>query len=366
MEKVYEQLKSLTAVAAPSGFEDPLIGRVKRCLEQYADEVTVDRVGNVTALFKGMDPGGPELLVFAHLDEVGLMVSKVEESGFLRFERIGGVPEKTLPGQFVDVFSVYGDSSYPGVIGAYAHHLTPDEAKRTVPSREQMYIDIGMSSREEVLAAGINAGSPVTYRANLTRLGKYRVAGKALDNRIGIYLLLQAAEYLHDHRPAVTAYLVASVQEEFNIRGLLPVFQKLQPAAAICLDITPACDTPDLKMKYDIALGKGPAVTQMNFHGRGTLGGLIPNPSLRRFLERIAEEMQLPYQREVIIGVITDDAFTQLAGDEGAAMAHLSVPLRYTHAPIETADLRDIQWCASLINKAISRFDGSLDLRRGC
>ena len=213
MEKVYEQLKSLTAVAAPSGFEDPLIGRVKRCLEQYADEVTVDRVGNVTALFKGMDPGGPELLVFAHLDEVGLMVSKVEESGFLRFERIGGVPEKTLPGQFVDVFSVYGDSSYPGVIGAYAHHLTPDEAKRTVPSREQMYIDIGMSSREEVLAAGINAGSPVTYRANLTRLGKYRVAGKALDNRIGIYLLLQAAEYLHDHRPAVTAYLVASVQK---------------------------------------------------------------------------------------------------------------------------------------------------------
>jgi putative aminopeptidase FrvX len=366
VEKICEQLKSLTAVAALSGFEDLLIGEVRRRLAQHADAVVVDRIGNVTATFNGKDAREPKLLVFAHIDEVGLMVSKIEQSGFLRFERVGGVPEKTLPGQFVEVFSADGSNSCTGIIGAYAHHLTPDEAKRTVPSREQMYIDLGMSSRHEVLAAGINVGSPVTYRANFTRLGKNRVTGKALDNRIGLYLLLQAAQYLQDHRPAATVYLVASVQEEFNIRGLLPVFQKLQPEAAICLDITPACDTPDLQMKYDIALGEGPAVTQMNFHGRGTLGGLIPNPGLRRFLELTAEELQLPYQREVIIGVITDDAFTQLAGTEGTAMAHLSVPIRYSHAPIETADLRDIRWCAVLLNEAVTRFSSSLDLRRGC
>ena len=117
---------------------------------------------------------------------------------------------------------------------------------------------------------------------------------------------------------------MASTQEEFNIRGVLPVFYKLEPDAAICVDITIACDTPDLNFKYDMSLGKGPAVTQMNFHGRGTLAGIIPNPPLRLFMEKTLDDLKIPWQRDIVLGVITDDAFTVVAGTQGTAMAHLS------------------------------------------
>jgi len=180
-----------------------------------------------------------------------------------------------------------------------------------------------------------------------------------------VLLLLKLAEHLKEKPPKATIYLVASVQEEFNIRGNMPVFTRLEPNAAICLDITSACDTPDLNMRYDIALGKGPAVLQMNFHGRGELAGLIPHPKLRLFIERTLEELKMPYQRQTIIGEVTDDAFTLVLGKFGVAMAHISIPMRYSHSPIETSDLRDIEAGIRLVQEIAGRFDHTLDLRRG-
>lgn len=365
MATIADELKILTGIPALSGFEDRLIAEVKMRLLKYTDKVEIDRLGNVTATFRGKIETEPTMLVFAHLDEVGLMVSKVEKDGFLRFERIGGFPEKTLPGQFVDVFTINGESKLTGLVGAYSHHLTPPETKMKVPAHSEMYIDLGLSSADEVYARGINIGSPVTYTPNFRQISEHRVTSKTLDNRIGIYLLYKLAEFLQANPPAGTVYLVASVQEEFNIRGVLPAFERLQPNASICVDITPACDTPDLKMRYNMALGGGPAITQMNFHGRGTLGGIIPNPKLRRYMELTAEGLNMVYQREVVLGVITDDAFSQLAGKQGTAMAHLSIPIRYSHAPIETADLRDIENGSRLLNAIVSSFNNELRLERG-
>lgn len=364
-DSIAEELRYFSAIPALSGMEDRMIAEMVRRFEPLADSLDVDNLGNVTATFEGTGEDEPRLLVFAHIDEVGLIVTKVEANGFLRFDRIGGVPEKTLPGQFVDVHKIDGSRSYAGVIGTWAHHLTPPDQRFVVPTTDKMYIDIGAVTAEEVLAKGINIGSAVTYQPNFQRIGDYRVAGKTLDNRIGVVMLCALAKHLHGHRPKGTVYLVASVQEEFNIRGIMPVFTRLEPDAAICLDITSACDTPDLNMRYDVSLGKGPAVLQMNFHGRGTLAGLIPHPKLRMFIERTIEEMNLPYQRQTIIGEITDDAFTLVLGKRGIAMGHLSIPMRYSHSPIESTDLRDIEAGIRIIQEVVDRFDRTLDLRRG-
>ena len=365
MKSIVEELEYLTSIPALSGMEDNMIREMVSRLEPLADEVEVDRIGNITATFTGKDENEPSMLVFAHIDELGLMISKIEKNGYLRFDRIGGVPEKTLMGQFMDVHTIDGKDTVTGFIGTYAHHLTPAEAKRTVPTHDKMYIDIGAELDEEVIAQGINIGSAVTYHHQFHQTGKHHITGKTLDNRIGCLMLIALAEHLKENKPAGSVYIVASVQEEFNIRGVLPAFTRLEPDASICVDITPACDTPDLNFKYNMSLGKGPAVTQMNFHGRGTLAGIIPNPKLRLFIENTLDEMGIPWQRDIVLGVITDDAFTLMAGTQGTAMAHFSIPMRYSHSPIETSDIRDIEAGIKALNTFVSKFDHKLDLRRG-
>lgn len=365
MKSIVEEMKHLTSIPALSGLEDEMIAEAVKRFEPLADDVTVDKIGNVTATFSGQDKKNPSMLIFAHVDEVGLMVSKITSDGFLRFNRIGGVPEKTLMGQFVDVHPVNGGDPVTGFVGTYAHHLTPPEWKRTVPDHEKMYIDLGFSSTEEVLATGVDIGSAITYRHNFTFLGKNRITSKTLDNRIGILLLIALAEHLHEHQPQGDVYLVASVQEEFNIRGVMPAFYRLEPDASICIDITPACDPPDLKGKYEISLGKGPSIMQMNFHGRGTLGGLIPNPKLRMYMEDTLRKEKIPFQREIILGEITDDAFTVMAGTQGTAMGHFSIPMRYSHSPIETSDIGDIELGIKGIKAIVDNFNAEIDLGRG-
>jgi len=365
MKSIIEELEYLTSIPALSGMEDRMIKEMVNRFKPLADKVEIDRLGNVTATFFGNLNNEPSLLVFAHVDELGLMVRKIEKNGYIRFDRIGGVPEKTLMGQFMDIHTIDGKNMVTGIVGTYAHHFTPPEAKLTVPSNKDMYIDIGVDSSSEVLDKGINIGSGITYHPDFKQISDHRVSGKTLDNRIGCLMLIALAEHLKKNKPAGNVYVVASVQEEFNIRGVMPVFYLLEPDASICVDITPACDTPDLNFTYEMSLGKGPAVTQMNFHGRGTLAGIIPNPHLRMFMENILDEMNIPWQRDMSLGVITDDAFTIMAGTKGVAMAHFAIPMRYSHSPIETADIRDIKAGIQVLNKIVSRFDHSLDLRRG-
>jgi len=365
MKDIFTELKNLTSIPALSGLEDKMIKEMVDRFKPLADSVEVDRIGNVTAAFKGKSDKEPSMLVFAHVDELGLMVRKVEKDGFLRFDRIGGVPEKTLMGQFMDVHTVDGDKSYKGVIGTYSHHYTPSDAKRTVPTHKQMYIDIGAYNDEEVIAKGINVGSAVTYSRELQRVGEHMISGKTLDNRIGCLMLIALAEFLKENPPAGNVYVVASVQEEFNIRGVMPAFTRLEPDASLCLDICPASDTPDLNHTYDISLGKGPAITYMNFHGRGTLAGIIPSPPLRKYMETILDQLGMPWQRDMALGVITDDAFTLMSGTQGVSMAHFAVPMRYSHASIEMSDLRDIELGIKALKAFVGNFNGKVDLSRG-
>lgn len=365
MKTMLEELRALAAIPAISGQEDRMIADIKGRLADSGAELYVDRIGNLTATFKGRAGSGKSLLIFAHMDEIGLIVRAIEPDGFLRVERVGGVPEKTLLGTFVDVHTLDNTKSYTGFFGCYSHHITPPEKKLAVPSIREMYIDLGIDSREEVLALGIEVGSTVTYTPTYHESGKHHLTAKALDNRMGIYILLRVAEHLREHPPQATVHLCFSVQEEFNVRGCLPVFERLRPDAAICLDITPAYDTPELRGAGEIFLGRGPAALYFNFHGRGTLGGLIPSPKFTAFIRETARRENIPCQNDVVLGVITDDSFTQLSGTEGVAMAHISVPMRYTHSPVETIDLRDLEHAARLNCAVASDFSDALDLTRG-
>lgn len=357
------KLQKLTEISAISGHEDRLIAYVVKEIGALGIEAHVDRLGNVSATFTGTEEDG-SIAYFAHMDELGLIVKRIEEDGFLRVERIGGVPEKVLLSAMVDVHTVDDAKSYRGIVGTCSHHLTPPDQKLAVTPVGNLYIDLGLGSKSEVLERGIDIGSMVTYAPNFTAIGD-RIVSKALDDRMGVYALLALGKYLKEHPPKATVHLIFSVQEEFNVRACLPAFERLMPDAAICIDISPACDTPELKGRYDMALGKGVAIMYMNFHGRGTLGGLLASPKLNQFIEQTAKQEKIALQREVVIGVITDDAFTQLAGTEGIAMGHLSIPLRYTHSPAEMADWKDITACIRLMCATASGFSSAIDLRRG-
>lgn len=360
-----KELEHLTSIPAISGMEDKMVTEMVSRFKKWTEDVVVDHLGNVSATIKGQDPNEPSMLVFAHMDEVGLMVTKVEDDGFLRFDRIGGVPEKTLRGQYVHVHPLDGSDPIIGFVGTHAHHLTPSDVKYVVPTTDKMYIDIGMESKQEVIEAGINTGSAVTYCPNFKEIGENHVTCKSMDNRVGLLLLIALGEHLSKNPPKGNVFLVASVQEEFSIRGVMPVFNRLKPTASINLEITSACDTPDLNMKYDIRLGGGPAVLQMNFHGRGTLAGLIPHPNFRRYMEKTIKDLGLPLQRQTIIGEITEDAFMVTTGDYGVVFGHLSIPMRHSHSPIETCDKRDIEAGMRALIAMVDGFDSSLNLERG-
>lgn len=364
MKKIFNELKEITGLPGISGHEDRVIQYLYEKLQKYTDEIIVDYSGNLTATFRGTKSEQKHLLIFGHMDEVGLMVRKITEEGYLLFERMGGVSEKTLRSQLVDVFSIDGNKSYSGVVGTKSHHFTQDDEKLTVPNKFQMYIDMGASSKQEVLNMGVNIGSVITYKPNFTQIGNNRIASKALDNRVACYMLLKVAEYLSETPPKINVSLGFSVQEEFNLRGSLPMIHRLMPNMVISLDCAVACDTPDLNMLYDISLGKGPVISQMNTYGKGPTGGLIPTPKFRAYIEEIAKTNDIKFQREVVTGVLSDASFVQMKGEFGIIVAHIGFPIRYSHSPIEVADINDITQCIKLLNLITKNLDEKTEFNR--
>ena len=357
-------LKELCDTPAVCGHEDRLIKFVKDYCKKGADDVHVDALGNVTVTYKGTDKKAGSIAFFGHLDEIGMIVKKVENDGFLRVERVGGVPERALVSLNVNVHTLDDKKYYPGVFGTVSHHITPADKKYQVASTNELYIDMGYHSKEEVLKLGIDVGSMVTYAANFQQLNDF-VYSKSLDDRMAVYNCLELADFLAKNRQKATVYVIFTVQEEFNIRSCTPTFERLQPDCAICIDITPSCDTPETKGRYDVKAGDGPAIMYMNFHGRGTLGGLLCNPKLNVWMNKIAKEAKIPTQKEVIIGVITDDAFTQHTGTEGIPMSHISIPLRYTHCPYEAASISDIELTSKFCIEIAKNYTKKVDLSRG-
>jgi putative aminopeptidase len=354
-------LSDLMLTPGLSGHE----GRVRRRLAEELTELDLpcetDRLGNLVATIEG-DEDAPSVMLFAHMDQLGLVVRRIEPNGLVRVERLGGVPEKALPSQEV-LFCLRGGDDVPGIVASKSHHATsPDEKFRVLPYGE-LFLDTGFASAAEVLAAGIDIGTPVVYAPRVVELAGDRVAGTAIDDRAGCAVMIEVARGLLARADRPTVHLVFSVQEEFNLRGAVTAARALQPDIAIQLDLMLATDTPDMAARGDLRLGGGPAMSLYSFHGRGTLNGTIPHPALVTLFEETAKRESIPLQRSAQIGILTDSAYVQLTG-KGVAVIDLGFPCRYTHSSLEVCDLSDLEALARLLIAALGEIDPGFNLDR--
>jgi putative aminopeptidase FrvX len=358
-----ERLEKYCLTPAMAGFEDEMIKKLKADLAPYVDEIRVDVLGNVITTIKSDQAVAPEVMVFAHTDSLGMIVKKVEENGFIRIERVGGVPERILAASNV-VLQAADGRLVNGLIGFVAHHLTPPEDKYKVKPINECYVDIGAKSAKEVADAGVQVGTPVIYRPSFEKLLNNRVAATSIDDRAGCALLVELAAHFKKNRPNVTLHLVGTVQEEFNLRGAMVAAQQIKPLAAISLDLVAASDTPDIKDGNGVALGKGPIVGTYTFHGRGTLNGLIPNPKLLALVDQAAADLKINLQRHATIGLLTDASYVQLVGD-GVACVDLAWPTRYTHSGVESCSIDDLDQLRKLLIEIITKFPKQENFLRG-
>ena len=363
IDHLADRLQGLTSVIAPAGHEDAMIRRVIRELPENVHDVKVDNLGNVIVrVNRAQDAGKPfNVMLFAHMDELGFIIKKIEDDGFVRVERLGGIPEKSMFGQAVTVQTASGPIT--GVIGTKSHHVTKPEEKFKVPQVHEAYLDFGFGSKREALDAGVKVGMPVVYARRFIRRDAI-VFSNAIDNRAGCLVLLEVIDRLAGKPLPCELTVVFSVQEEFNLRGVLPAVRAVNPDVSITLDLVVAADTPDLKGSADIRLGGGPCVNLYSFHGRGTLGGLIPNPKLVDFVTEIAGRHQVPLQLTTFMGGLTDASFSQLV-NEGIPMIDLAFPARYTHAPLEAVNLNDLAEMIRLLEHLIPAFREGVDFTRG-
>ena len=358
-EAITRDLTDLMAIPGLAGHE----GRVCRAIAARLDAISLahrtDRPGNLITTIPGTRPS---VMVFAHMDQLGLIVRRIEADGRLALHRVGGLPERVLPGQGVLAMVAEG-RDVPGVIATKAHHATgQDEKYRALPA-DALFVDAGFNSADEARAAGIAIGTPVVYHPQVLRLANGRIAGTSVDDRAGCAVLLALARAFAAAPPGPETHLVFTVQEEFNLRGAQVAAQVLAPDIAIQLDIMLATDTPEMADRGEMRLGGGPGMSLYSFHGRGTLNGVIPHPGLVDLIEQTAEAEGTGLQRAATVGVLTDLSYVQLVG-QGVAALDLGFPMRHSHAPSEMVDPADLEGLARLLAAALPRIGPDFPLER--
>jgi endoglucanase len=340
-QELLDLLKKLTEVPGPSGREDAVRELVARLLEPHVDKLWIDVWGNVIGVKKGSGEG--RVMIAAHMDEIGLFVSHIEDSGFLRVVPIGGVTERALLYQRVVLRTRTGEL-IRGVVGLKPPHVAKPEELQKVPELRELFVDIGASSKEEVEKLGIRVGDVLVYDRDLVELAGNCVSGKAFDDRVGLAAMIKAAQMTQN--PKVDVYFVATVQEEVGLKGARTAAFAISPDAAIAIDVTIASDVPGVqKSEWYTQLGKGPAIKVAD--GRGA-SGLIAHPKIFDFLVSLAEKYKIPYQVEIIPGGTTDASIIAL-NKEGVPAGTVSIPARYIHSPVEVVNLSDVYNAALLV-----------------
>lgn len=354
--------KEFMLLEAPSGYESKMAYAMKAYLEKYSNEVKIDNAGNVIAHFPGKDPAAPTIMVFAHLDQLGFIVRKIEKNGLIQVDRMGGIPEKVLPALKLSIRTI--DGNYvTGIFCVKSHHQATPEEKYKVDVVTSLFIDIGAESDEAVKALGIHVGCPAIYQPNFYEFLNDHICGSAIDNRCGCTALVDIASQLKDAGQDANIYLVGTVWEEFNIRGAVFAARQIKPELAIGMDVVMSGDTPDLSAKYDTALGNGAAVGLYNFHGRGTLNGCIGHAGLYMHALKTAKENNIPIQEFATIGMLTDTAYVQMENNYVGCL-DMGFPARYTHTPSESANLKDVAALADIVSKMVTTIHSDFPVPR--
>jgi len=323
-----EVTKKLVEAYGPSGFEDQIRELIQEEIDSLSDETSVDAMGNLIALKKG-DGSGKKIMIAAHMDEIGLMVSHVTKEGFLRFTGIGGIRPQTLMGgrvQFAD-----------GTIGAiYCEKL---DSWNSLHPMDKHYIDVGATNRED---NAISVGSAANFVRPFVAQGNRWIA-KSMDDRIGCVVAIETMRRLeispHD------IYFVFSVQEEVGTRGAQAAANALLPDVGIALDVTTSGDTPEAATMA-VELGAGPAIKVKD-------SGMIAHAGLVKRMKETAKAANIPYQLEVLDGGSTDARSIQIAGP-GCAAGCISIPTRYVHSQSEIVDQSDVENSVRLLVALLS------------
>ncbi len=312
-----ELIQKLTETYGPSGHEEPIREVIRAEVQDLADEILVDALGNLIAVKMGQG-GGKKIMLSAHMDEIGVMISYVDEKGFLRIQPIGGLDLATLAGsriQFAD-----------GAIGVLAPEKRDEYRKE--PELAKLFVDVGATSRDE---AKDRLGQAAVFLRPFADLGR-RIVAKAFDDRIGCAVLIEVLRRLDETPHEV--YFVFSVQEEVGLRGARTGAYALAPEVGIAVDITASADTPEAP-KMAMKLGAGPCIKVMD-------SGMLSHPGVKNLLIETAEANGIPYQLEVLQRGSTDAAAIQLARG-GVAAGCVSLACRYYHTPSEMLDMDDVE-----------------------
>jgi putative aminopeptidase FrvX len=339
MEKLESLLKKLSEAAGVSAQEQNAKAIVHRELKERNVTVREDRVGNLIAYKRGRKGNGKVMLA-AHIDEIGFMVTLIDE-GYLRFSTIGGFDPRILPGKRV---LVHGKKPLPGIIGSIPPHFIPKEKRTESPSVEDLFIDVGLSERG--LKSNVEVGDFVSVRKSPFSLLNERLCGKSLDNRTSVSMLITLFDELEFLAHDWDVYGVFTVQEEITGLGGLSSAYHIKPDVAIAIDVGFSRQS-GFPQEYPVELDKGPSIAiGPNIHS-----------GLCQFMLHIAKEYEIPHQIEAEPGVTgTDAAFIQIAR-EGIPTVLLSIPLSYMHTPSEIVSLRDIKRTTRLISRFITHLN---------
>ncbi|HHY68641.1 MAG TPA: M42 family metallopeptidase [Bacillota bacterium] len=317
-----ELVKKFTEGFGPSGFEDSIREIIRKEVEPFVDEVRVDALGNLICFKKGN--GGKKVLLDAHMDEIGVIITHIDENGFLRFGSIGGVNPIIALGQ-----RVYFENGVCGVIGSERIE-DPKDLKL-----EKFFIDIGAKSREQA-AEKVKVGDAGAFLQTAIDLGD-RMIAKAMDDRIGCVVIVEVLRQLKETKHDI--YAVFATQEEVGLRGARVAAYGVEPDVGIAFDVTGTGDTPKART-MDVSIGKGAAIKVKD-------SSLICHPGLREYLVKLAEENGIPYQLEVLESGGTNAGAIQMT-KAGIPAGVISIPSRYIHTPGEMVDLDDVKACIDL------------------
>ncbi len=333
-------LKKLTEAVGISGRETEVREIIKEEVANHVEEVKTDSLGNLITYQQG-DPAKPTLMLAAHMDEIGLMITQITSDGLLKFKPVGGIDKRILVSKQV----VIGEEKIPGVIGAKAIHLQEPKERKKVLDYKKLYIDIGADDKDQAkqkIDLGMMASFPTRYQ----KLNNGLIKGKAFDDRLGCAELIKIIQEDYDF----SLYGVFTVQEEIGTRGAKVATYSIDPDLALVLEGTTASDVPESKeAEYSTSLGEGPALTLRD-------ASTIPDPRLVEELTTIAKEEEITYQWRQSTQAGTDAGAIHLT-KEGIPTAVISVPCRYIHSPVSLADLKDYQATIHLVRSFCEKID---------
>lgn len=335
--------KKISETPGAPGFEHRIRQLIIAAVKPLVDDVAVDNLGNVLAFKKGYQPASKKVMIAAHMDELGLIVKHIDPSGFIRFHTLGGFDAKTLLAQRV---VVHGQQDLVGVIGTKAvHFMTEEERKRPIEVKE-LYIDLGRSQQD--VEKYVAVGDAITRERDLIVLGDC-ISGKSLDNRTGVFVLIEALRTL----PAVPydVYAVFTVQEEVGIRGAQVAAHHINPDFSLALDTTTSLDLPTTLPHEKVAiLGKGAGIKVMDAR-------TICDYRMVRYLKKVATQKNIAWQHDLKAVGGTDTSALQRMGKDGAIAGALTIPIRYAHQVVEVVHQNDVVACMQLLQAALTHID---------